>query len=207
MANVTYKVSYFPAKGGAEIIRLVLVAGGKEFEDERLTRDEWLKVKQDTPTKQMPLLTVTENGKKKVYGQSGACTRYLARKLGLFGKSPEEELLVDEAYECVVDVQKEVFKIFMEQDETKKAELVKNIKADDLKRLNDYIKLRAGERKYIIGDSMTLADLQLYNVVDQSASVVKDLFSSFTEIQKHADVVKSNPKIAEWAKKSQQTKQ
>jgi hypothetical protein len=41
----TYKVSYFPSKGNAEILRLVLVIAEKEFEDERLTKDEWAKVK------------------------------------------------------------------------------------------------------------------------------------------------------------------
>jgi hypothetical protein len=42
----TYTVSYFPGKGNAEIIRLVLVIAEQTFEDERLTRDEWAKVKE-----------------------------------------------------------------------------------------------------------------------------------------------------------------
>ncbi|XP_045176483.2 glutathione S-transferase 1-like [Mercenaria mercenaria] len=199
----TYKVSYFQGKGTGEIIRLVLVAAGEKFEDERLSRDDWLKVKQDSPTKQMPLLTVSG----KVYGQSGACARYLAKKLGLFGKSPEQELLVDEAYECVMDVQREFLKIYFEKDDAKKAEIVKKVQEENLTRLNDYLKLRAEKSKYIVGDSMTLADLQLYNLVDQCSGMVPGEFSSFAEIQKHADVVKSDSKIAEWTKKSQQTKQ
>ena len=40
-----YKVSYFPGKGNGEIMRLVLVIAEQKFEDERLTLDEWMKVK------------------------------------------------------------------------------------------------------------------------------------------------------------------
>ena len=36
-----YKVTYFPGKGGGEILRLVLSAAGKQFEDVRLNRDAW----------------------------------------------------------------------------------------------------------------------------------------------------------------------
>jgi len=37
----TYKVTYFNKRGGGEIIRLVLVAAGQMFEDERLSLEQW----------------------------------------------------------------------------------------------------------------------------------------------------------------------
>lgn len=37
----TYRVTYFNKRGGGEIIRLLFVAAGKEFEDERLDPDQW----------------------------------------------------------------------------------------------------------------------------------------------------------------------
>ncbi|XP_045164718.1 probable glutathione S-transferase 8 [Mercenaria mercenaria] len=197
----TYKVSYFPGKGNAEIIRLALIASGQTFEDERLTREEWIKVKSNSPTKQMPLLTV--NGT--VYGQSGACARYIARKFGLFGRTPEEELLIDEVYECIVDFQKEIAKVIYEKDDTKKAELKETVMTQHLPRLNEYITLRTkqfGENGYIIGPTMTLADLQLYNTVDQVGDRVDlGVFSAFPDLQKHADLVRSDHKVAEWIKK------
>jgi hypothetical protein len=36
------------------------------------------------------------------------------------GASPEEELLIDEVYECIVDFLKEVFKLTYEKDEKTK---------------------------------------------------------------------------------------
>ena len=37
----TYKLSYFDARGRAEVARLMFHVAGKEFEDERLRGDAW----------------------------------------------------------------------------------------------------------------------------------------------------------------------
>jgi len=37
----TYKLTYFDARGRAEVARLMFHAVGKEFEDERLRGDAW----------------------------------------------------------------------------------------------------------------------------------------------------------------------
>jgi len=39
------KVTYFNGRGRGELTRLLLVAAGQEFEDERLTREQWPKIK------------------------------------------------------------------------------------------------------------------------------------------------------------------
>ena len=36
-----YKLHYFPARGRAELIRLMFVAGGAKFEDIRIPMSEW----------------------------------------------------------------------------------------------------------------------------------------------------------------------
>eukprot|EP00058_Branchiostoma_floridae_P022613 XP_002608103.1 hypothetical protein BRAFLDRAFT_91419 [Branchiostoma floridae] len=36
-----YKLTYFNGRGSAEIVRLVFAAGGIEYEDVRLERDQW----------------------------------------------------------------------------------------------------------------------------------------------------------------------
>lgn len=38
---VKFKLSYFPARGRAEVARLLFAAAGQEFEDVRLTFEQW----------------------------------------------------------------------------------------------------------------------------------------------------------------------
>ena len=44
------KVIYFNARGRAETTRMILAQGGVEFEDQRVTREEWEKMKPSTYT-------------------------------------------------------------------------------------------------------------------------------------------------------------
>lgn len=41
----SYKLSYFNKRGGGEIIRLVFEAANVDYEDNRLEKAEWLKIK------------------------------------------------------------------------------------------------------------------------------------------------------------------
>lgn len=151
----------------------------------------------------MPILTVTENAKSTMYGQSAACAKYIAKMNGLFGSTPEEELLIDEVFECVADLQREIGKFYFEKDETKKAEQKKKVMEEALPRFNDYFKLRSstyGKKGYIIGPKMTLADLHTYNVLDQASGAIEGLLSSYPELTKHTELMKSDPKIATWIK-------
>ena len=41
----SYKVTYFNGRGRGELTRLLMVTAGQDFEDERITREEWPKMK------------------------------------------------------------------------------------------------------------------------------------------------------------------
>ena len=56
MPAKSIKLTYFNARGRAELARLVLAQAGAEFEDVRLEREEWLNIK---PSKSQFLVTFT----------------------------------------------------------------------------------------------------------------------------------------------------
>lgn len=132
---VQYKLHYFDGRGRAEIIRLIFVTAGVEYEDIRIPREEWPAVKPskliscsssdliltpsserltDMPLGQMPVLEV--DGVKLC--QSGAISRYLANLYDLAGKSDMDKYWVDAFREAMEDIATEY--PFSEKDEQKK---------------------------------------------------------------------------------------
>lgn len=201
----SYKLTYFPGRGGGEICRLTLSAAGIEFEDERISGEEWQKRKPGMPMKSLPVLTVKTGDEEKVYCQSSAIAKFFAREHGLLGSNKEQNFLVEEVYDSVMDTQRELFKFFFEKDETKKAEAKKTITDVVIPKLHDYINLRTkqyGQGGYIIGSQLSLADITLFNMVDGvTLRGESEFWKGCDSLQKHYDLVKSNPKIAAWLAK------
>ncbi|KAK5974147.1 Glutathione S-transferase [Trichostrongylus colubriformis] len=73
-----YKLTYFNGRGAAEIIRQLFVVAEKDYEDIRISGEDWPKHKAAMPFGQMPVLDV--DGKK--LGQSYSIARYLAKQFG-----------------------------------------------------------------------------------------------------------------------------
>ncbi|KAE8746321.1 hypothetical protein FOCC_FOCC006993 [Frankliniella occidentalis] len=74
-------------------LTFLLAYGNIEWEDIRYDDDEFEKVKSKMPFGQMPVLHVDD----KIYAQSTAISRYLAKQVGLSGKDDLENLLIDQA--------------------------------------------------------------------------------------------------------------
>jgi glutathione S-transferase len=97
--NGSIKLVYFNLRGRGELPRLILRAGGQEFDDcpggvEKSQYEDSLLFGQ------LPLLI---HGEKKIV-QSRTITRYLANKLGLSGKTEDEAILCDQLFEGTEDI-------------------------------------------------------------------------------------------------------
>ena len=92
-----YKLIYFNFRGRAEVARHLFDLAGQEFEDKRLSFDEWRSFKADFPFQQLPVLEVTEEQDGKTYriAQSHAITRFLAQRFNLAGKNDIERAQCD----------------------------------------------------------------------------------------------------------------
>uniref|UniRef100_A0A915K7L4 glutathione transferase n=1 Tax=Romanomermis culicivorax TaxID=13658 RepID=A0A915K7L4_ROMCU len=87
---VHYKLCYFNVRGKAEGIRYIFAQAGVDFEDHRVSQDEWPQLKPSkfwicmyknrTPMGQLPVLHVDS----KVLCQSIAIARYIAKEYGKF---------------------------------------------------------------------------------------------------------------------------
>ena len=80
------------------MIRLVLASQGEQFDDERITLEQWASKKASIKYGQLPVLTL-ENGVQ--MNESTSIVKYLARKAKLYGKDDWEMYLVDRAVDTV----------------------------------------------------------------------------------------------------------
>nr|QDG10049.1 glutathione S-transferase [Sinonovacula constricta] len=202
-----YKLTYFNGRGAGEIIRLVFAVAGQQYEDERVPRDQWPQRKPDMPMQQMPVLTITKGGKSTVFCQSGAISKHLARKFGLFGSNETEAFLIDEMLESLGDTMRDLQKAMFGTDENQKKESMKNFKETSVPRFCRFFNLRQKEfgSKYAIGEKLSLADLSVFNFVDQitrrgfgdvwdNKPVVKELYELF-------ELVQSDSRVKTWLDK------
>ena len=120
------KLTYFNLRGRAEASRLMLAYKGVEYEDCRITNEQWAALKPKTPFGSLPLLCY--NGME--LAQSMTIARFLARELNLAGKTRCEEACVDMVVDCVVDLFAAFVKLAFEKDETKKAELTEKMQKE-----------------------------------------------------------------------------
>ena len=100
------KLTYFQSRGRAEPARLMLELAGVPYELETVSLETWMgpgckeTFQERTPFGQLPLL---QDGALTLC-QSRAIHRHLARKLGLYGDTIEQQARVDEVYETADEI-------------------------------------------------------------------------------------------------------
>ena len=96
-------MKYFDIRGAAETCRVILALGQEDYDDARYIIDpatfqspEFVEAKENGDLKmnlnRAPVL-LTPDGQ--TIGQSKAIERYLARRCGLMGRTPEDDAIID----------------------------------------------------------------------------------------------------------------
>merc|ERR1712128_393519 len=150
------KLTYFPAKGRAEISRLILSYSGVKFTDERLTGDQFGAVKSFLPYGQIPVL----HYKGQVLCQSISIARFLAAEFGLGGKTNLESAQADEIVDAVSDLQTAMAKVAFGRDEKGVPNVLDNVYPTGLANLEKMLVSRGGQ--YFVGNNLTWADLAVF---------------------------------------------
>ncbi|CAC5396276.1 HPGDS [Mytilus coruscus] len=199
-----YKLYYFPVRGRAELSRLLLAVAGKDYEDIRISFDEWPKKKSTIPTGQMPTFDVDGQ----LLCQSLTIARYIAREYGYAGKSNMEQALVDQVVDTASDYLGEYFKCYFAPEETKKEAIEKYLKESTPKTLtcfNKWLEQNDGGKGFFVGSSMTMADLAVYEVLTNVVLRDSKILDGFPKLVEHRNRVAFLPKIKEYLEKRPKT--
>ena len=156
----TYKLTYFDFDGGrGEPVRIALHAAGIQFEDERLSFEEFGKMRHGLRFSSLPVLEIDGNP----ITQSNAISRYVGKMAGLYPEDDLQALYCDETMDAVEDFNHAVGRTFgLKGDELKLAreDFVKGRLATYIKGLDGLLARGGGE--FFADGRLTAADLKVF---------------------------------------------
>ena len=196
-----YTLIYFNTRGAAEVIRLIFAQAGVEYEDKRITREEWAEQKPTTPTGTVPLLEVDG----KAFPGSGPIARFVAERHGLAGANDVENLRLAGIVDTITDLTHKLAGIFVEKDETRKAQLQKELTETHIPRYLGILEKLAGANNspggWLYGPKVTYADIGFYAVSGYLPYLAPNFtFDEYPALKKLITSVETLPNIAKWLK-------
>ncbi len=164
------KLIYFAARGRAEVIRLALAEAGVVYEDETFKGpEEFATLK---ASGRLPFLAVPvweESGLR--LAQSAAIANHIARGNGLYGSSPREQALIDQAVGAVDDVRLEIRKL-VTVDPARRGEVRAELLSSTLPRwfglLEKLLASNQEGRGFFVGETVSLADLSAWYLLEMA---------------------------------------
>ncbi|KAI8521903.1 hypothetical protein Bbelb_016570 [Branchiostoma belcheri] len=186
-----YKLTYFNARGRAEPARLLFVAADVEYEDVRITFEEWPALKETTPMGGLPTLEVDGV----TLCQSLAIARFVARDVGLAGKSNLEQAQADMYVDEINEVLPKMGGLMFITDEAVKAEKMKEL---DEMIVTKYSKLEKliGTTGYMVGNRILWCDLVFFNIAFNVENYKPGTLENYPKLAKVVENVKLNSRIA-----------
>ena len=177
----TANLTYFDGRGRAELVRILLTACKVKFDETIIkSKEKFLELKPSLPYGQLPILKLGAES----YVQVGAIVRFLATKHGLCAKTPQEQYKVDSFYEGSRDFQNAFISIGFAFGFDVILEKTKNA-VDKYLPIFDKALLGSGDQDYLVGGSLTYADLSLLEALLSVEDYFgKEAFAKYQGIKK-----------------------
>ena len=197
-----YTLKYFNARGRAEVTRLIFAQAGIKYKDERVEfgTEEWAKLKPTTPTGLLPVLEVDG----KMYPGSVPIARFVAERFGLAGTNDLENLQLAGIADTIADCRFKMGQFHFEKDETRKAELLKELTETHIPKLLGNLERLASANNsaggWLCGPKVTYADFAFLEVSGYVFKVAPNLLDKYPALKKLKTSIENLPNIAKWLK-------
>lgn len=159
---MTTTVQYFGIPALGEPIRQLLVLGGEDWKDDRVTFQEWKDLKPKSKFGQLPLLTLPDGS---VLSQTKAIFRYLAKNVkvadkALYSSDALVAFKIDELIDLCEDVRSKLVPTFAIQDqkEKEKARADMFTESGGVTAVLNNLEKNVGT-KFALGECLTAADI------------------------------------------------
>nr|ADP24698.1 glutathione-s-transferase pi class [Wuchereria bancrofti] len=191
---MSYKLTYFPIRGLAEPIRLVLVDQGIKFTDDRINASDWPSMKSHFHFGQLPCLY---DGDHQIV-QSGAILRHLARKHNLNGGNELETTHIDMFCEGVRDLHTKYTKMIYQAYDTEKDSYIKDILPVELAKFEKLLATRDDGKNFILGDKISYVDSVLFEELDIHQILDPHCLDKFPLLKAYHQRMEDRPGLKEY---------
>eukprot|EP01026_Neomeris_dumetosa_P014733 TRINITY_DN1542_c0_g1_i6.p1 TRINITY_DN1542_c0_g1~~TRINITY_DN1542_c0_g1_i6.p1 ORF type:complete len:252 (-),score=24.59 TRINITY_DN1542_c0_g1_i6:228-983(-) len=217
MASAEPTIYYFPGfRGRAESIKLALSAAKVPFVVKEVGKDEVKPNRDLFPFAQVPAYVDQDIQ----LSQSNAIVRYLGNKYNMMGKNMTEAAKIDQILEGVESMrQKHRDLVYVDKvsDEAKSKFIETHVNPDTHQGRNGgahffYLKellmKNQDGRGFVVGDSLSVGDIQLFEVVDILLRIFdKEIRETYPELVAHHERIAAIPEIKSYLEGPQRLEQ
>jgi prostaglandin-H2 D-isomerase / glutathione transferase len=195
------KVTYFDFPGSrGEEVRLALVIAGVAFEDDRIGRDEFARVKPDLPFGSLPIFDVPGHG---VFSQSNAILRLIGRLHGLHPENPWDGARHDAVMEACEDLRQRLSATSRMADAAEKKAARQELAAGFIPRWARGIEGLIGQGPFVGGMRPAVADIKIHMIEKALSGGAYDeipttVLGPFAQLAVVARGVASHPAVLAW---------
>eukprot|EP01092_Planopodium_desertum_P002454 TRINITY_DN1406_c0_g1_i3.p1 TRINITY_DN1406_c0_g1~~TRINITY_DN1406_c0_g1_i3.p1 ORF type:complete len:222 (-),score=50.76 TRINITY_DN1406_c0_g1_i3:76-717(-) len=184
----TTTLGYWPIRGLAEPIRLVLEYAGQTYKDHKYS-DDWFGKDKFALGLPFPNLPYLISGDVKI-SQSEAILRHLGRKHGLMGTTEAEHIAVDVLIGEAGDLGRNYSRLCYSPDfEKLKPDFLKDL-PKKLKQFEDYL-----THDFFVRKTPTIADFLLFEIFDVHVALSPTCLDEFPKLKAFRHRITELPKI------------
>lgn len=196
----------------AEIGRIALYIGNIDFEDVRISRDEFLRSRKTgelddgtvIPFRQIPCLNV--DGKS--INQTAGISRFCGRISGLYPiENAVDAALIDQIIDMATDITVLLGPSLKEKNKETKKIMREKLARGALVRKISYLEelLEEGKEDWFVNQNISIADLAVWRLIGWLTSGIidylpSDLIAPFPNLKRIFLNVEKHPKVIEWIK-------
>jgi glutathione S-transferase len=181
-------------------VRLALTLAGMEFEDNRVARETFGKLKPDLPFGTMPTLEIDGRG---VFAQTNAILRLIGRKHGLYPEDAFEAARHDALMEAAEDLRQRIASTMRIKDAAEKKAARQLLASEFLPQWGRSVEKLIGAGPFVGGVRPGVADIKLF-IIDRwiSSGGIDDIpagsFDAFPRLKALAEGVRTDPAVVGW---------
>jgi len=204
-----YKLTYFQLRGKAEAIRMTFSVAGVEFEDVRVSIDEWVsKLKHSgiSPSGVLPVLEFDG----KVLTESKAILSYVAKEFNLAPEGNFQQAQADMLAHMIGDLENMLNAGSELEDPEKKEKALKTASEEVIPGKCAYFEkflVANSKQGFFIGDTLTYADIVVFTFLNSyylqgNAEGIPEQLKKYPTLSAWYELVRTQPKIQQWLKNS-----